>query len=56
MPNENKDEMKVRKLNVKNACFENFGIMKTRINEEVNLTSNNLVFFTQRNALQIFEL
>ena len=56
VPNENEDEMKVRKLNVKNACFENFGIIKTRINQEINLTSNNLVFFTQRNALQIFKL
>jgi hypothetical protein len=56
VPNENKDEMRVRKLNVKNACFENFGIMKTRINREINLTNNNLVFFTQCNALQIFKL
>jgi len=56
VPNENKDEMKVRKLNVKNACFENCGIMKTRINQEINLTNNNLVFFTQSNALQIFKL
>jgi len=56
VPNENEEEMKVRKLNVKNACFENFGIIKTRINQEINLTSNNLVFFTQRNALQIFKL
>ena len=56
VPNENKDEMKVRKLNVKDACFENFGIMKTRINKEINLTNNNLVFFTQSNALKIFKL
>jgi len=54
--NEDKNEMKVRKLNVKNACFENCGIMKTRINQEINLTNNNLVFFTQSNALQIFKL
>ena len=54
--NEDKNEMRVRKLNVKNACFENCGIMKTRINQEINLTSNNLVFFTQSNALQIFKL
>ena len=56
VPNENEDEMRVRKLNVKNACFENFGIMKTRINQEINLTNNNLVFFTQSNALKIFKL
>ena len=56
VPNENKDEMRVRKLNVKNACFENFGIMKTRIKREINLTNNNLVFFTQSNALKIFKL
>ena len=54
--NEEKNEMRVRKLNVKNACFENCGIMKTRINQEINLTNNNLVFFTQCNALQIFKL
>ena len=54
--NEDKNEMRVRKLNVKNACFENCGIMKTRINQEINLTNNNLVFFTQCNALQIFKL
>jgi hypothetical protein len=56
VPNENKDEMRVRKLNVKNACFENFGIMKARINREINLTNNNLIFFTQSNALKIFKL
>ena len=54
--NEDKNEMRVRKLNVKNAFFENCGIMKTRINQEINLTNNNLVFFTQCNALQIFKL
>ena len=56
VPNENEDEMRVRKLNIKNACFENFGIMKTRINQKINLTNNNLVFFTQSNALKIFKL
>ena len=56
MLNEDKNEMRVRKLNVKNAFFGNCGIMKTRINQEINLTNNNLVFFTQCNALQIFKL
>ena len=56
VPNENKDEMRVRTLNVKNACFENYGIMKTKINQDIYLTNNNLIFFTQSNALKIFKL
>ena len=54
--NEDKGEVRVRKLNVKNVCFESYGIMKTKINQDIFLTNNNFVFFTQNNGLTIFKL